>query len=125
MAEDNMMDFDILAPPKRTAKIGGEIIDVTIVPARAAFKFITFSKKYNVNALEKSTSSGSYDPEMITAILDVIELICKRSSKKITADWLQDNVDITVLMKFVMYVFEGIKGKGDAVKEVAGDSGKN
>lgn len=124
MADDNMVDFDILAPPKRTAKIGGEIIDVTIVPARAAFKFITFSKKFNVNALEKSTNSGSYDPEMINAILDVIELICKRSSSKITADWLQDNVDIKILMKFIQYVFEGIKG--DPVEEVAGGvGGKN
>lgn len=124
MSDDNMMDFDILAPPKRTAKIGGEIIDVTIVPARAAFKFITFSKKFNVNALEKSTNSGSYDPEMINAILDVIELICKRSSSKITADWLQDNVDIKILMKFIQYVFEGIKG--DPVEEVVGGvGGKN
>jgi hypothetical protein len=98
MSEDNMVDFDILAPPKRTAKIGGEIVDVTIVPARAAFKFISFSKKYNVNSLEKSTSSGSYDPEMITGILEVIELICKRSSKKITAELLQDNVDVKILI---------------------------
>lgn len=122
MAEDNMMDFDILAPPKRTAKIGGELIDVTIVPAIAALKFIEFSKKYDVKKIE-GMSVSSFDSGMIESVLEVVEIICQRSSKKITSDWLLKNVDITVLLKFIKYVFEGMKG--NPAKGVAGDTGKN
>lgn len=122
MGDGTMIDFDILAPAKRTAKIGGEIIDVTIVPAIAALKFIDFSKKYDVKTLE-GMSPGGFDSKMITSVLEVVELICKRSSTKITSDWLLNNVDIKVLMKFIQYVFAGVKSNPS--EEVAGESGKN
>ena len=109
MSENGLLkDFDILSPPKRIARIGGEEIDVTIVPARAALKFISYLKKYSVQSLE-SMGQDSFDPGMIDAILEVVELVCKRSSTKITRDWLLDNVDIKVLMEFVQYVFAGMK----------------
>lgn len=104
---DLLKDFDILSPPKRIARIGGEDIDVTIVPARAALKFISFSKKYHVDSVD-SMSPGGFDPGMIDSILEVIELICRRSSEKITKEWLLDNVDIKVLMEFIQYVFAGM-----------------
>jgi hypothetical protein len=122
LADETFVDFDILAPAKRTAKIGGEVVDVTIVPAIAALKFIDFSKKYDVKALE-GMSSGGFDSGMITAVLEVVELICQRSSTKITSDWLLKNVDIKVLMRFIQYVFAGVKG--NPAEEVAGKSGKN
>lgn len=119
---DLLKDFDILSPPKRIARIGGEDIDVTIVPARAALKFISFSKKYHVDSVD-SMSPGGFDPGMIDSILEVIELICRRSSEKITKEWLLDNVDIKVLMEFIQYVFAGMKDMSTG--EPAGDSGKN
>lgn len=121
MSEDFMKDFDILSPPKRFARIGGEEIDVTIVPARAALKFIDFSKKYSPDKLQ-SMDAGSFDPEMILVMLDVIELVCKKSSSKITKEWLLDNVDIKVLMQFVQYVFAGMK---EAESEKTEGEGKN
>lgn len=119
---DLLKDFDILSPPKRIARIGGEDIDVTIVPARAALKFISFSKKYHVDSVD-SMSPGGFDPGMIDSILEVIELICRRSSEKITKEWLLDNVDIKVLMEFIQYVFAGMKDMSTG--EPAGDTGKN
>ena len=122
MSDETFVDFDILAPDKRTAKIGGEIIDVTIVPAIAALKFIDFSKKYGVKKIE-GMPAGGFDSEMIGSILEVVELICQKSSKKITSDWLLKNVDIKVLMKFIQYVFAGMKSNPS--EEVAGETGKN
>ena len=119
---DLLKDFDILSPPKRIARIGGEDIDVTIVPARAALKFISFSKKYHVDSVD-SMSPGGFDPGMIDSILEVIELICRRSSEKITKEWLLDNVDIKVLMEFIQYVFAGMKDMSTG--EPAGDTEKN
>lgn len=122
MSDETFVDFDILAPDKRTAKIGGEIIDVTIVPAIAALKFIDFSKKYDVKKIE-GMSVGGFDSGMIESVLEVVELICQKSSKKITSDWLLKNVDIKVLMKFIQYVFAGMKNNPS--EEVAGETGKN
>ena len=122
MSDDLLKDFDILAPPKRIARIGGEEIDVSFVPARVALQFIGFSKKYDVKTLETGTA-GNFDPCMIEDMLGIIEGICKRSSEKITAEWLLNNVDISVLMQFIQYVFAGIK-KTDT-EESTGENGKN
>lgn len=122
MSDATFVDFDVLAPAKRTAKIGGEIIDVTIVPAIAALKFIDFSKKYDVKKIE-GMSTGGFDSGMIESVLEVVELICQRSSKKITSEWLLKNVDIKVLMRFIQYVFAGVNSSPS--EEVAGETGKN
>ena len=116
-----MKDFDILVPQKRIAKIGGEEIDVTIIPSRASLMFIDFSKKYSAEKL-KSMDQESFDPAMIEAMLDVIEVVCKKYSSKITKDWLLDNLPIKTLMEFITYVFEGMN-KSEPV-ENSGD-GKN
>ncbi len=121
MSDALMKDFDVLSPPKRIAKIGGEEIDVTIVPARASLKFIDFSKKYSVESLVSMTQD-SFDPALIDSILEVVELVCKRSSSIITKDWLLDNVDIKLLMEFVQYVFEGMTG---AASKGSRGKGKN
>lgn len=118
MSDDLLKDFDVLFPPKRTAIIGGEEIDVSFIPARAALKFVDFSKKYNVNSLEPTEG---FDPGMLDQVLEIIEMICKRSSEKITKDWLLDNVDIKILMEFIQFVFAGLK-KVDAD---GGECGKN
>jgi len=122
MSDDLLKDFDILSPPRRIARIGGEEIDVTIVPARAALKFISFSKKYSAKSLE-SMDQDSIDPGIIDDILEVVELVCKRSSTKITRDWLLDNVDIKVLVEFVQYVFAGMKNV--SYEESSSREGKN
>lgn len=85
--------------------------------------FIDFSKKYSVEKLQ-SMDNTSFDSGMIEAMLDVIELVCKRSSQKITKDWLLDNVDIKVLMQFVQFVFEGIQNGEEGTVTTRGD-GKN
>jgi hypothetical protein len=110
--EDNdfMMDFDVLAPPKRIAKLGGEEIDVSIVSTKVALKFMEFSKKHKMKKLEQ-----------VTEIIEIVALVCENSSKKITKDWLLANVDISILLKFVKFVFEPLTQR---VKEMSTEAGQ-
>lgn len=122
MSEDFLKDFDVLSPPTRTAKIGGEEISFSIIPARIALKFIDFSKKFDITGLDKD-DTDSFDPGMLEGILEIVATVCQKSNPKITADWLMDNVDIGTLMEFVHFVFAGMKKiTSDAS---AGETGKN
>ena len=76
-----MKDFDVLAPPKRTARLGGEDIDVSFVSARVALKFIEFSQKYDIADLK---NSDSIEAGIMEDIIEVIALLCKRSAPTIT-----------------------------------------
>jgi len=100
-----LKDFDILAPPKRIAKLGGEEIDVSIISTRVALKFIEFSKKHKTENLTQATQTGVMEEGVLEDMLEIIALVCQKSSEKITKDWLLDNVDIGTLLQFVRFVF--------------------
>lgn len=122
MSDDLLKDFDILAPPKRIARIGGEEIDVSIIPARVALQFIAFSKKHDVKGLEVATAE-SFDSSTLEDMIEIVAMLCKRSNSKITKDWLLDNVDIKVLMEFIQYTFSSIKQADKGAGE--GEGSKN
>jgi hypothetical protein len=110
--ETLLNNFEILEPPKRTATIKGESVDVSIIPARVALKFISFSKKYDMDKLEKmgeDATEDDIDDGMIEDVVGIVGMICQKSNKKINKDWLLDNLEINELMAFTKYVFAGLK----------------
>jgi hypothetical protein len=121
-----LKDFDVLAPPTRKAKIGGEEIDISIIPARVALKFIAFSKKHDVTKFDGNTANN-VDSSMLEDMMSIVADICKRSNPKITSDWLLDNNDIGVLMEFIQYIFAPMTEKTKRLTEEveAGAEGKN
>jgi len=114
--------FEILEPSKRTASILGEEVDLTIIPARVALKFISFSKKHDAGKLE-TMGEDDFDDGMIEDIVEIIAMICQRSNKTITKDWLFDNLDIRGLLEFTKFVFAGLTQIQTDNKGAAG--GKN
>ena len=104
-------DFDIIAPPKRVAKIGGEEVDVSIFPARATLKLMDL-----VDTPEKQAELES--GKNIEALVEVVATACQKSNPRITKDFLLD-LDITVLVEFAEYVMEPVKQKMQQ-KESAG-----
>ncbi|MDD4521683.1 MAG: hypothetical protein PHW84_01860 [Methanosarcina sp.] len=65
------------------------------------------------------------DPGMIEDVLEVVESVCKRSSKKITKDWLLDSVAFPVLMQFIEYVFESLSDSKNGESVGVEGAGKN
>lgn len=123
--EDPLLNnFEILEPPKREATIKGEVVDVTIIPARVALKFISFSKKYDIKKLE-GMGEDDFDDAMLEDIIEIVAMICQRSNKTITKEWLLDNLDITELMAFTKYVFAGLTKLKANAKASGAAGGKN
>lgn len=123
MTEDLLTNFEILEPPKRTAVLLGETVDISKIPARVSLKFIAFSKKHDIKKFENA-SEESLDMSVLEDILDIVGIICEKSNEKITKDWLLDNLSIADLMKFVKFVFSGITQLNDEGK-AGGEDGKN
>lgn len=126
-----MRDFDILAPKKRIAKIGGEEIDVSVMSARVSLKFVTFAEKYNFGT--GTLTTADFQPEMLDDMVDIISLICRKSNPKFTADWLLDNLELPILIQVMQYVFEPMLSRmktlnldsGTGSGNGEGESGKN
>jgi hypothetical protein len=105
-------DFDVIAPPQRIAKIGGEEVDVSIFPARATLKLMDL-----IDTPEKQADLEA--GKNIEALVEVVATACQKSNPKITKDFLLD-LDITVLVEFAEYVMEPVKRKVRKQTETAG-----
>lgn len=95
------------------AKLLNEEVDVTIVPARTALKFVQFSKKHKNLSLDK-VNEDELDDTMLDEIMDIIGSITSRSNKKITKDWLYDNIPLTEMVRFMSFIFEGMGSGTDS-----------
>jgi hypothetical protein len=134
MTKDNLTkSFEILEPPKRTAKLLDQEVDVTVIPAITAFKFVQFSKKYGNSKLDDIAGAG-IDEDMLNEIMVIIGDITSRSNPKVTKEWLLENLSMPDLTRFMTFLFEGMgdkkaagpEGKQDAGKLAAGkQAGKN
>ncbi len=128
--------FEVLEPPKRTATLLDQEIDLTIIPARTSLKFVSFSKKYGNSKLDNIKDEVGLDEEMLSEMLDIIGEITTRSNPTVTKDWLLENLQLADLTRFMVFVFEGFKKKSDGKPDQAegkpgsktaqgGASGKN
>jgi len=122
MSDSLLKDFDILSPPKRIAKLRGEEVDVTFIPARAALEFISFSKKHDVRKMESMTDE-TLDLDVLGDTLDIVSMVCQRSNKTVTKEWMLNNVDIGTLMAFVQYVFASVNNTGVGAETSPGEGG--
>lgn len=115
-AEENIKDFDILAPPKRLARIGGEIVDVSFIPTRIALEIMSLG----------DFDETSFSAEIFDKVVDVTVKICQRSNPKITREWIIDNIEPMTLMKFLVYAVESLSSRVSAGNKAGGEGeGKN
>jgi hypothetical protein len=113
--------FEVLEPPKRTAKLRDQEVDVTIIPAKTALKFVQFSKKYGDKKIEKLAGEDGLNEEMLDDILDIIGEITSRSNPTVNKDWLLENLPINDLVRFMVFIFEGFKNsRGGDAQEAGG-----
>jgi hypothetical protein len=76
-----------------------------------------------VKKLENVTEEN-LDMSVLEDMLEIVAMICQHSNKKITKDWLLDNIPANKLLGFVKFVFSGmtqLKDEGEA----GGEDGKN
>jgi hypothetical protein len=117
-AEENIKDFDVLAPPKRLAKIGGEIVDVSFIPTRIALEIMSLG----------DFEESSFSADVFDKVVDITVKICQRSNSKITREWILDNIEPMTLMKFLVYAVESLSSRISAANKGEGKGegeGKN
>ena len=95
---DVIKDYDKITYPKRIAILGGQKIDVTIIPSRIALEVAVFRDK-----IFRIKSEDSF-----SQLIEIVAKICKLSNEKVTAKWLLDNTHIEELNDFLTFVLEPI-----------------
>jgi len=103
----NIVDFDVIAPAQRLARIGGKVINVARIPSRTIINAAKFADDSAAGKLNNETS-------FMTA-LGLVAQICSLADDDITADWLLDKTDVEALMAFLEFVLAPIREKAKNV----------
>jgi len=101
---DVIKDYDKISYPKRIAILGGQKIDVTIIPSRIALEVAIFRDRIFRIKSEDSFSN----------LISIVAKICKLSNDMITSEWLLDNTHIEELNDFLTFVLEPINKRASA-----------
>ena len=105
MAENNkpeILDLDVIKPPKRAFKLAGKEIDVTIIPFDVMLDIADNIDKF------QSLDSQELKGEELKAILELLYRttikVCGHSDEKITEEWLKKNADVIQLISLMGFI---------------------
>jgi hypothetical protein len=101
---DIIKDYDKLTYPKRIAILGGQKIDVTIIPSRTALEVAIFRDR-----IFRIKSEDSFND-----LIEIVARICRLSNDKITSEWLLDNTHVEELNDFLTFVLEPINKRASS-----------
>ena len=108
MGKPIIKDFDAVIRQERIARLGGEEIDVSLVPSRVM-----------VELLELMEDDDLQNPKNFFRVIDMVAKVCQVSNKKITSDWLIDHTDLDTLLDFADFVMQPAK---ERAAKAGGDS---
>ena len=111
---DVIKDYDKIVYDTRIAILGGEKIDVTVIPSRIAMEVAIFKDRAILVKGEDSFKD----------LIRIVAKVCRLTNENITDEWLLDNTHIEELNDFLTFVLTPInksvndKDKGKNKKKV-------
>lgn len=119
---DNVIDLDILKPPKKIIKFNGKEIDVSFVPLA-----ITFEVDELCARLVEITKSGDLKTEVsvqkdaFNCALDIVTTFCSYRYPEMDKKWFMENATALQIGTFT----EAIRGAISKSVEAAAEKAKN
>ena len=110
---EHIVDFDKLSAEPRIAIVGGERIDVSMIPTRQTLEIARF--------YDSAQDGQMGSEEALTQIVGILGKICSKNNPKVTADFLLDNLPFTALRKFVLFIIEPLSEEGELETDEKGN----
>ena len=98
-------DFDVIVPKERLARIGGEVVNVAIIPTRVTLELARFA--------DKKDQLGNGD--MFDKLITLISSACIGNNPKMTQEFLLDKTSVESLTEFIEFVLSPITDKADSI----------
>ena len=119
--EAGIYDFDALVVEPRLARVGGEVVDVSVIPVAVTLAMSAYRDRYKglkadeiakkIEAEAEADAEGGYK-----RILQYISDVCIRNNPKFTVEFLMKNLDATrfsAFVQFVLYPVDETKDSGE------------
>jgi len=112
---EEIIDLDVIAPPKRTVKVKNKEIDISIIPFKVTVKMMKHAADFQ--KLGEMAEDGSLDDSEegtmathLETMFDITRDILKNSDDSIDDKWIDRNLSgkqvIMLINKIMGFVFE-------------------
>lgn len=103
---DGVYDFDTLVHEPRLARVGGEVVDVSVIPVGVSLAMAKFADRTS----EEIEQAAEKDAEgELRRVLQMVSNVCLPSNPKFTVDFLMKHLDYEKLVLFNNFVLHPIE----------------
>ena len=107
---DGIYDFDALVREPRLAKVGGEIVDVSVIPVAVT---LALAKRADMSK-EDILKAAHENPEAeLRAVIQLVSDACIPSNPKLTVEFLMAHLDQEQLNAFARFVLNPVTEKAE------------
>ena len=111
---DGVYDFDALVVEPRMARVGGEVVDVSVIPVAVTLALAKHSDKTKeeIIAAAKADSEG-----MLRKMCQMVSDVCMTSNPKLTVEFLMKHLDQPRLNAFTKFVLMPVADEAERLLE--------
>jgi len=114
MAANNVVDLDVLRPPERIVKLGGNEIDVSFVACGITFEVDDIVRRLGVFDKATLEKGGEEAREAFKLSVELCSLFCRRKYPEMTPEWFLEHTEPRQLTVFTQEI------QGALVRSLAG-----
>lgn len=116
--DKGIYDFDALIVEPRLARVGGEVVDVSVIPVAVTLAM----SRYRERTKEQIEAEAEKDPEAgYQKILQMVSDVCIRSNPKFTVEFLMANLDAARFSAFVQFVLYPVEESSEEGNPTTGE----
>jgi len=114
---DGVFDFDALVVEPRVVRVGGEEVDVSVIPMAVQMALAKMADRGKAGLMQDAEEDawGS-----LKRTIEMVATVTVLRNPKVTADFLLDHLDFARLTEFAMFVLKPVRERAE---ELAGDEG--
>ena len=103
---DGIYDFDALVHEPRLARVGGEVVDVSVIPVAVTLAMAKFSDRSRDEVLSATEKDAEGE---LRRVLGLVSSVCVGSNPAFTVDFLMDHLDIEKVRLFNEFVLSPLR----------------
>ena len=107
-------DFDALVVEPRLARVGGEVVDVSMMPVAVS---LALAKRADMSKADMLAAAEADSEGEMRKMLQMVSDVCTPSNPKLTVDFLMAHLDNNKLMAFVKFVLQPMADKAEEFEE--------
>ena len=114
---DGVYDFDALVVEPRLARVGGEVVDVSVIPVAVTLALAKHSDRTREDIIKATDADAEGE---MRKMLQMVSDVCIVSNPKLTVDFLMQHLDQPRLNAFTKFVLMPVTDEAERLMEGGG-----